>query len=166
MDEAKTQLPSLKDAKGRTITPKQLFEDLLSIQCTQAEVLSVFHVSRNTLRKWVRENYDGRSYDSVSEEFLAAGRTSIRRALFRHAIKNPGAAIFLAKNYLGMSDDPHPLDTGEERREFAMAMKAAVKVLEETDITAIADVPNTATETEETKGKEISSDGNKESLAE
>ena len=156
--ETKTKLPEMKDAKGRTITAKQLFEDLLSIQCTQAEILAVFHVSRNTLRKWVREEYEGRTYETVSEEFLASGRASIRRSLFRHAIKNPGAAIFLAKNYLGMSDDPHPVDSGEERREFAQAMKAAVKALEESDISTIADIPDTVT----MEG----ADGDKESLAE
>lgn len=116
------------------------FEALLKIQCTCQEVCAVFHVSRQTLRKWVKETYDC-TYEEIAEEYSAYGRMSLRRSLMNQADRNPAVAIFMAKNYLGMSDDPKPVDTGEARREFTAAIKAATKALEGCDLSRIADIP-------------------------
>ena len=56
-------------------------------------------------------------------------------------LKNPAAAIFLAKNHLGMSDNPQPVDTGEKRREFESAIKIGAKALAGMDLSGVMDVP-------------------------
>ena len=120
---------------------REVFETMLEYQAPMSEVLARFEVSRNTIRSWVRENYEGRTYEEVAESLQSKGLLSLRSALFSQARRNAAVAIFLAKNLLGMSDDPHPVDTGEERKEFASAIKAATKALSCMDIASIADVP-------------------------
>ena len=127
---------------------REELEALLKIQCTCQEVCAVFHVARQTLRKWVKETY-GCSYEEISQEYSAYGRMSLRRSLMALADRNPAVAIFLAKNYLGMSDDPKPVDTGDARREFTAAIKAATKALEGSDLSRIADIPDPEEEEEE-----------------
>ena len=119
---------------------KDTVEKLLNIQCTAEEICSVIGVTRPTLRKWARETY-GESYEDVAARFHAFGRASLRRYGYKHAQRNAAAWIFIAKNYLGMTDDPQPIDTGEARREFTAAIKAATKALEESDLSKIADIP-------------------------
>ena len=134
---------------------KKMFENLLKIQCTEKELLAVFSTNRHTLQRWVKETYEGMSFADVSKNFREAGKASLRRTLFQLAERKEGVAIFLAKNYLGMSDVPVPQDTGEERKEFENAIKTASRALASADISKLAQVPQQDNDHEQNQDKEI-----------
>jgi hypothetical protein len=61
-------------------------------------------VSDETLNKWCKENYDGRTFLDVFKEKRENGLISLRRTQFQLAEKSPAMAIFLGKNLLGQTD--------------------------------------------------------------
>lgn len=83
---------------------KNVFENLMKIQCTKEEICAVLMVSENTLLNWVKENYDGATFCAVFSSFKAVGRASLRRIQYDQAEKNPRMAIWLGKQYLGQRD--------------------------------------------------------------
>lgn len=98
-------------------------------------------ISRTTLRGWVRCEYDGMAFEDLERRCQAKGRATLMEYAFNMAKTNPAVLIFMLKNFCGMSDDPRPVDTGEERREFLSAMKSATKALSGSDLSRIADIP-------------------------
>ena len=83
---------------------KTEFEKLCFLQCTEREFCSWFDVSDETLNKWCKENYDGRTFLAVFKEKRENGLISLRRSQFQLAEKSPAMAIFLGKNLLGQTD--------------------------------------------------------------
>ena len=83
---------------------KTEFEKLCFLQCTEREFCSWFDVSDETLNKWCKENYDGRTFLDVFKEKRENGLISLRRTQFQLAEKSPAMAIFLGKNLLGETD--------------------------------------------------------------
>ena len=83
---------------------KTEFEKLCFLQCTEREFCSWFDVSDETLNKWCKENYDGRTFLAVFKEKRENGLISLRRTQFQLAEKSPAMAIFLGKNLLGQTD--------------------------------------------------------------
>ena len=81
------------------------FEKLCGLQCTLEEICSWFDITDKTLDKWCKENYEGRSFSEVFAIKRGAGKISLRRNMLRLSEKNAAMAIFLAKNWLGMSDN-------------------------------------------------------------
>ena len=82
------------------IDPLEL-EKLYSMQCTDEEVAGFLGVSTRTLarRKQVKK------FAEIVDRAKAKGKVSVRRSLFKLAANgNIAAAIFLAKNLLGMRD--------------------------------------------------------------
>src|SRR5271170_5696262 len=76
-------------------------EKLYGMQCTDEEVAAFVGVSPRTLARR-RQN---KKFADIADKAKAKGRVSVRRALFRLAAAgNIAAAIFLAKNLLGMRD--------------------------------------------------------------
>lgn len=93
-----------KTEKNRGGRPRiELDTDILvklsEIQCTLAEMAYVMGCSTDTIR---------RNYQDVVDRGAAQGKIKLRRAMFRNATENDHAVmqIFLAKNLLGMSDQP------------------------------------------------------------
>jgi hypothetical protein len=87
---------------GRGITKKVVFDadvyKLAALGCNDREIAIWFDVDENTLRY----NF---------KDILAKGREelkhSLRRAMLKNAMNgNAALQIFLAKNFLGMSDNP------------------------------------------------------------
>ena len=79
------------------------FEQLCFLQCTVLEMLEWFHISEKTFYRRVKEHY-GETFSSVFAKKRTGGKISLRRNLFKQSEKNPAVAIFLAKNWLAMSD--------------------------------------------------------------
>ena len=79
------------------------FEQLCFMQCTLLEMCEWLHVSSKTLEHKVKEHY-GETFSLVFEKKRVGGKISLRRNLMRMSEKQPTVAIFLAKNWLGMSD--------------------------------------------------------------
>ena len=93
-----------KMGRPRKEINKTEFEKLCFLQCTEREVCSWFDVSDETLNKWCKENYDGRTFSDVFKEKRENGLISLRRTQFQLAEKSPAMAIFLGKNLLGQTD--------------------------------------------------------------
>ena len=144
------QQRKMDDAGAESKKPfsRTVFENLLRHMCSEPEICAVFACAPATLRRWVRGTY-GKPYVQVAEEYKASGKSKLRELGFKHAEKNPIVWIFMAKNYLGMSDNPAPVDTGEKRREFESAVKTASKALATMDISSMADIPPRRSRTEE-----------------
>ena len=93
-----------KMGRPRKEINKTEFEKLCFLQCTRNEFCSWFDVSDETLNKWCKENYDGRTFLAVFQEKRENGLISLRRTQFQLAEKSPAMAIFLGKNLLGQTD--------------------------------------------------------------
>lgn len=95
---------------ARTGRPKkeidqELFENLCSIQCTEAEICSVLKCSEDTLNRWCKKTYRLTFADTFKNK-SKRGKASLRRTQFKLAEKNAAMAIFLGKQYLGQKDEP------------------------------------------------------------
>lgn len=85
--------------RANKVIPPDQVEELAAMGCKDAEIANFFGITKDTL---VYNFYD---YLVMGREKL---KISLRRAMLNNAIKNNNAAlqIFLAKNLLGMSDNP------------------------------------------------------------
>jgi hypothetical protein len=79
-------------------------------------------------------------------------KTSLRRNLLKLSTRNASAAIFLAKNELGMSDNPVPIPNGTEQQTFQRALTKAARLWDGQE------QPQTPTDAIE--GQEMSNGGN------
>ena len=93
-----------KMGRPRKEINKTEFEKLCFLQCTEREFCSWFDVSDETLNKWCKVNYEGRTFLDVFKEKRENGLISLRRTQFQLAEKSPAMAIFLGKNLLGQTD--------------------------------------------------------------
>lgn len=82
---------------------KNQFENLCKLQCTLGEIAGWFNCSEDTIERWTRREYK-KPFAEVFKEKRQAGKIALRRNLLRMSERNPATAIFLAKNWLGMTD--------------------------------------------------------------
>lgn len=87
--------------RKKVVIPEDIYK-LAAIGCTDAEIATWFDIDYNTLRY----NFS---------ETMAKGRqdlkTALRTAMIKNAMNgNAALQIFLAKNMLGMSDNPNQSD--------------------------------------------------------
>lgn len=92
-------------------------EYLASIQCTLDEIAGFFKVSKDTIRRRIKEKYkiyddDGNeidqemTFESFFEIYGATGRVSVRRKQFSVAMKGDrGMLIWLGKQWLNQKDN-------------------------------------------------------------
>lgn len=97
-------------ARPKKAIDMQEVEKLASEGCTVTEIAAHFGVNPSTLyrRKKFKEHYD---------RGLEKCKMSVRRALYKKGVESGDtkALIFLAKNLLGMSDNPaQQQDTQEQ----------------------------------------------------
>lgn len=85
-------------------------EKLASQGCTVEEIAAHFGVNRSTL-------YRRKNFRKVYQQGLEKCKMSVRRALFKKGVESGDtkALIFLAKNILGMSDNPQKEESTEEK---------------------------------------------------
>ena len=84
--------------RKRVVNPEDIYK-LAQIGCTDREIARWFDIEESTLRY---------NFSSVMDKGREDLRAALRTAMIRNAINNNNAAlqIFLAKNMLGMSDNP------------------------------------------------------------
>ena len=82
---------------------KNQFENLCKLQCTLSEIAGWFGCSEDTIERWCKREYK-KGFADVFGQKREAGKISLRRNLVRLSERNPATAIFLAKNWLGMTD--------------------------------------------------------------
>ena len=90
-------------SKQDKINQKQ-FEMLCEMQCTYEEICAFFNCCYETMEKWVKSHYNGRTFSEVFKEKRQAGHVSLRRAQWRMAENNVTMSIWLGKQYLGQVD--------------------------------------------------------------
>ncbi len=78
-------------------------EKLCRLQCTEQEIAGWFHCSVDTIERRCREE-TGVTFAEYFTKHRVTGKIALRRNLFRLSEKHPSMAIFLAKNWLGMSE--------------------------------------------------------------
>lgn len=118
-------------ATGR---PRLVFDldqvrEVAGLDGTYAEIAAVLGCSPDTV---ARRMDDDPAFAEAYREGREQGKTSIRRKLYKLADHNAAAAIFLAKNRLGMRDQvsiehsgevkPAPVETEAERSERTAAI--------------------------------------------
>ena len=79
------------------------FEGYCAIQCTLREIADYFNCSEMTIERKVKEHYNCGFVD-IFKRKRQKGLMSLRANLFEMSKKQPSVLIFLAKNWLGMSD--------------------------------------------------------------
>lgn len=79
------------------------FEQLCSLQCTQAEMANIFNIHPDTLRDSVKEYY-GDDYSTIHNRYSDYGKCSHRRNQFVLSKKNASLSIWLGKIWLGQRD--------------------------------------------------------------
>jgi len=107
------------------------FESLCRMQCTLREIADAFNCSEATIERRVTEKYGCRFVD-IFKRKRQGGLISLRQNMFKMAAKHPNMAIFLAKNWLGMTDKTEI--TGAEGSPLAISItvgtEAAKKLTE------------------------------------
>ena len=80
------------------------FEKLCALLCTEEEIAGWFGCSVDTIEAWCKRTYN-ENFTEVFKKHSAGGKLTLRRNMLRLSEKNASMAIFLAKNWLGMSDN-------------------------------------------------------------
>ena len=80
------------------------FEKLCGLQCTLSEIAGFFDCSEDTVENWCKREYEA-TFSEIYKRFSAGGKLTLRRNMLRLSEKSATMAIFLAKNWLGMSDN-------------------------------------------------------------
>jgi hypothetical protein len=105
----------------------RVFQQLCRCGCTEVEVAGTLGVSIMTLKELINRhlyeditgkkrtaNSEKLTFLAAYEKYHAAGRASLRGKLYEKALKGGTAElIFLAKNQLGMADNPN-VPTGQQ----------------------------------------------------
>lgn len=93
------------DPNKKVEIDQEQFEKLCSIFCTSDEIAGWFYCDLAEIHKWCHKTY-GCTFGEIYEKLSMRGHISLRRIVLHHAARNPVMSIFLAKNYLGMRDNP------------------------------------------------------------
>ena len=80
------------------------FEKLCTLQCTEEEIAGWFNCSVDTIENWCKRTY-GETFSETYKKYSAGGKLTLRRNMLRLSEKSAVMAIFLAKNWLGMTDN-------------------------------------------------------------
>lgn len=96
----------LQPQGGRPTIPidREEFEKLCAIHATLEEISGWFKVTVGTIERWCKRTYS-LSFAQTLKRYSAPGKVSLRRHLYAAAQKgNLGAAIWLSKQHLGMTE--------------------------------------------------------------
>ena len=85
---------------------KDMFEKYVKYFSTKRAIADYFNVSEDTIERWVKKTY-GLRFAEVAAQKQETTRNQIRAKMVETALDgNVTMMIFLAKNWLGMSDKP------------------------------------------------------------
>ena len=99
--------PAKKMGRPRIQIDQNIFEGLCKIKCTQLEICSVLGCSEDTINRWAKRTYNGKTFAEIHEYFSANAKASIRRKQYEVAMQgNVQMLKWLGTNWLGQSDKP------------------------------------------------------------
>lgn len=93
-----------------------LAEKLAKIQCTAKEIASVLNINQDTLADRCKRDHK-LTFSDWFKKHSDGGKASLRRSLWNMATgdrPNAAVAIWLSKNYLGMSEKIETISGGTE----------------------------------------------------
>ena len=93
-----------KMGRPRREIDKTEFRKLCELQCTLGEIAGFFDCSEDTIQNWCKREFD-ENFSAVYKRMSEGGKVSLRRHMLKLSEKSAIMAIFLAKNWLGMSDN-------------------------------------------------------------
>lgn len=117
---------------GKPVLNRENLEGLLEIQCTREEVMSFFGFKSKTyLQKWIKDNYEGQTFEQLSQQFKVKGQASLRRLAFQVAEKQPAVLIFLLKSMCHLHDEQVVTVNTDDRQvnAFMASVKTASKAI-------------------------------------
>lgn len=106
----KSGAPPGKDLGGRP--PKDFdqhqFETMCKSLLNEKQICEVFRTTDKTLSNWCKRTY-GKGFSDTYKMLSADGKASLLNILWKHAQRSPGAAIYMAKVFMGLREDaPDP----------------------------------------------------------
>ena len=93
------------------------FKALCGIFCTRKECATILGVDMRTLDRLIAEHFpDTPTWAEAFDYYSGEGRATLRRKMFELAMAGDKTAlIFMAKNYLGMSDEGRVADKSDAK---------------------------------------------------
>lgn len=104
---------------------KTQLENILRLGFTQQQVCDFFGTSKSTLLRFVKENYNGRTFEQIKAEYTAQTQSMIMLNLLNLSKKNANVAIFLAKSVCGLNENYSAPVNDDAENAFAGALKKA-----------------------------------------
>ena len=104
---------------------KTQLESILRLGFTQRQVCDFFGTSKSTLLRFVKENYNGRTFEQIKAEYTAQTQSMIMLNLLNLSKKNANVAIFLAKSVCGLNENYSAPVNDDAENAFAGALKKA-----------------------------------------
>ncbi len=108
---------------------KTQLESILRLGFTQQQVCDFFGTSKSTLLRFVKENYNGRTFEQLKAEYTAQTQSMIMLNLLNLSKKNANVAIFLAKSVCGLNENYSAPVNDDAENAFAGALKKASRNL-------------------------------------
>ena len=97
------------------------FEIYCAAQSTLREIADYFNCSEDTIERRVKEHYSI-GFAEVFRRKRQKGLMSLRAGLFKLGMKQGNVAIYLSKNWLGMSDKQEIELSNKDNRPFKVAV--------------------------------------------
>ena len=113
------------NAEERIKINKTQLESILRLGFTQQQVCDFFGTSKSTLLRFVKENYNGRTFEQIKAEYTAQTQSMIMLNLLNLSKKNANVAIFLAKSVCGLNENYSAPVNDDAENAFAGALKKA-----------------------------------------
>lgn len=104
---------------------KTQLENILRLGFTQRQVCDFFGTSKSSLLRFVKENYNGRTFEQIKAEYTAQTQSMIMLNLLNLSKKNANVAIFLAKSVCGLNENYSAPVNDDAENAFAGALKKA-----------------------------------------
>lgn len=109
------QEPNDKQASRKVQIDWDFVAMRLEGMATGVDIAKELGIHVSLLYKRYEEEHPGKIFSQFRAEKRARTRNDMRSVLINHAKNNPGAAIFWAKNYLGMTDQPKERPMPEQK---------------------------------------------------
>lgn len=109
---------------------KPTFERLLFMKCSLKEICAFYNMREEKLHSEIKANY-GKTFEELKKQYDEISKISLRRTLYKLATRYAAVALFLAKNELGMSDNPTTNNLPIINLDTEMNEKESEKVIDE-----------------------------------
>ena len=128
------------DADNMIKINKTQLENLLRLGLSCQQICDFFVISRYTLTRFVKANYNGMTFEQLKAEHGVQAQASIIANLMALSKRNASAAIFLAKSVCGLNENYSAPANEDAENAFAGALKKASRSISQAkDLVSIPD---------------------------